>query len=191
MLPTPTTKPSLHSQTRTVLGKRLRRSPDLGTHHHATVSLNATIPVDLFQDNIVLVYYRIYTKDGGIPSVNAVYSDDPYLGRILAHTVAPPHTAISLKLCLSNVENIPYNTLTGLFRTVSSEAPMDDTNHLSILAEPGPGCTPDDPVALVTTHSHADRSSLDTVNPKKLPPQDAASPCEMRYSKRRNVLCWA
>jgi hypothetical protein len=95
------------------------------------------------------VYYRVYAKDGAITTVNPVYSDDPYLGRILARRVAPPHTASSLGHCLSNVEKIGTDIQTSLFIATSSESPMDDSDRMSILAHTGPGYTAKEPVALV------------------------------------------
>ncbi|KIM71222.1 hypothetical protein PILCRDRAFT_830490 [Piloderma croceum F 1598] len=101
------------------------------------------------------IYYRIYAEDGVILTMNPVYSDDPYLGRILARHVAPPHTVGSLRRCLSSAENIDarVNTTTfiytSLFITTSSESPMDDSDRMSILAHSGPGHTANEPVALV------------------------------------------
>jgi hypothetical protein len=95
------------------------------------------------------VYYRVYAEDGAIETVNPVYSDDPYLGRILARRVAPPHTASSLRRCLSNVENIGTDIQTSLFIATSSESPMDNSDRMSILAHTGPGYTANEPVALV------------------------------------------
>jgi hypothetical protein len=78
---------------------------------------------NLFIDKLFLVYYRVFAEDGAIPSVNHVYSDDPYLGRILAELVAPPHIVVSLKHCLLNVENIDNNTPASLFIAASSPDP--------------------------------------------------------------------
>jgi hypothetical protein len=61
------------------------------------------------------VYYRIYAEDGAIQSANPVYTDDPSLGRVMAKLVAPPHTAMTLKRCISNVEKIDNAVPTKLF----------------------------------------------------------------------------
>ena len=98
-----------------------------------------------------------------MPSVNPVYSDDWYLGRIPAGLVAPPHTALSLKRCLSGIENINETITTRLFMSASSETPMDDTNHVPILTYPSLGCTPDEPLLLVAMFSGAGRSLLGLV----------------------------
>jgi hypothetical protein len=130
------------------------------------------------------VYYRLYTEDGPIESVNPVYTDDSYLGRIVPKLVAPPHTALALKHCLLNVENIDNSTDAKLFVTTSSQAPMDDAGSLSILAQPGLGSTPTEPLALVATFS--DRGPLDagTVNQRRsLPGHKKAQ----RLSKRNIV----
>jgi hypothetical protein len=128
---------------------------------------------------ILLVYYRVYAEDGAVPSANPVYSDDRYLGRITATLVAPPHTVISLKSCLSTVENIDDSVSTSLFIAASSRSPMDDAGRVSILAYPGPGCTPNEPMALVATISGAGKIP----EPDPLPVLEHPTPVEKRYCK--------
>jgi hypothetical protein len=113
-----------------------------------------------------------------MPSVNPVYSDDPYLGCILAKLVTPPHTASCVKLCLSNAENIDPNITTSLFTSASSRTPMGDSSRVSILANQGPGCTPNKPMALVAKCSRASHRTL-AVHP----PREGASPFDKQYSK--------
>jgi hypothetical protein len=91
------------------------------------------------------VYYRVYTANRATRSVNPT-TDDPYLGRISAENIPPPHTVQSLKRCISSSEYIECGTRTQLFLTVSSQIPMKDNCRVSI---PGPGCTPNEPMALV------------------------------------------
>jgi hypothetical protein len=118
-----------------------------------------------------LVYYRLYTEDESIPSANPIYSNDPSLGRISANVVTPPHTAINLKRCLLAVENVDASISTSLFITASTQEPLDDEVKVSIVNFPGPGCTPNEPMALVAKVSGADRSALD-VKQTKPKPQD-------------------
>ena len=87
--------------------------------------------------------------DGAVPLANHIHSDNPYLGRISAEFVAPPHTVVSLKHYLSSVENIDDKTTASLFVSPSSQAPMGEMDRVSILEHSGAGCTPNDPVALV------------------------------------------
>src|ERR1700735_5629733 len=135
------------------------------------------------------VYYRTYAEDGAIPSANSVYSDDPYLGRIPAKLVTPPHTAINLRPCLSDVENIDDTVTTTLFISASSQNPMDDTGRVSIQAYPGRGCTPNEPVALVAMSSARSLSGPKEAVPAQepeedpLPARECATPVEIRYSK--------
>ena len=98
---------------------------------------------------IFLVYYQVYAEDGTIPSVNPIYTDDPYLGRVAAELVTPPHTVNTLKHCLSGIEDINENMPTSLFISTSSQTPMDNGGCVSILTYPGPCCTPNEPMALV------------------------------------------
>ena len=127
----------------------------------------------------------MYAEDGAIPSVKPAFSDDLYLGRIMAKIVAPPHTAGSLKHCLSSIENIDDNISTSLFVSASSQAPMDDAGRLPELGHSGPGCTPGEPMALVAMISDHGRRSLDELRPETvlLPLQDGPTPFEAQYRK--------
>jgi len=131
------------------------------------------------------IYYRVYTEEQAIPSANPVYIDDPYLGRILAELVTPPHTAISVKHCLSSFEKIDNNIPTSLYVTASSQTPLDDAGRVSILAYPGPGCTPNEPMALVVTFnfSRTNRGPLRAIRSKThpLPSPEGSTPSEVRY----------
>jgi hypothetical protein len=123
--------------------------------------------------------------DGAIPSMHPVYTDDPYLGRILAEIVAPPHTAGCVKRCISYVENIGHEITTHLFLSASNQAPMDDSGRMSILANLGPGYSLSEPLALVAKCSQADLISSNrlTSDAILLPSQEGASPLENRYRK--------
>jgi hypothetical protein len=138
------------------------------------------------KDQIISVYYRIYAEDGAIPSKNRVCSDDPFLGRIQAKLVTPPHTAINLKRCLSNAENIDSNITTSLFISPSSRIPIADSARVSILAHPGPGYTPTEPMALVGMFSATGNSPSEVAEPQAegdiLFPEDTTS-SEIQYSK--------
>jgi hypothetical protein len=132
------------------------------------------------------VYYRVYAEDGAVESVNPVHSDDPYLGHISAELVTPPLTVISLKRCLSGVENIGGETaITSLFVSASSQTPMDDGDRMSILEDRGPGYTPNDPIALVAKFSDTRQRQLKSKKPKKNIPflQGGGTSLETRYSK--------
>jgi hypothetical protein len=113
------------------------------------------------------VYYRLYTEDESVPSVNPIYSNDPSLGCISANVITPPHTAISLKRCLLAVENIDASISTSLFVTASTKEPLADNAKVSIVQFPGPGCTPNEPMALVAKVSGADRSAIEIKKTKQ------------------------
>jgi hypothetical protein len=98
--------------------------------------------------------------DGAIPLPHPVSSDSPYLGRILAKTVAPPHTGNNIKQCLLlNAEYTGANDAsTSLFVSPLSTTPLNDTDHVLILEHPGPGGTQEQPMALVINVSGVSRS---------------------------------
>ena len=72
---------------------------------------------------ILIVFYRIYAEDGAVPSKTPT-PGDPFLGRIKARSVPPPHrdTAKAVKLTIARVENI--NTIQALVSTLHRT-----TNH--------------------------------------------------------------
>jgi hypothetical protein len=104
----------------------------------------------------------------------------------LAELVAPPHIAISLKHCLLSFENIDDKVTASLYFDASSQTPLEDIDRLSILAIPGPGWLPKEPMALVVNLSESGRSRnpLDERKPEAvlLPTQEGPTALETRYS---------
>ena len=116
--------------------------------------------------------------------MNPVYSNDAYLGRIAARLVTPPHTTVNLRCCLANVENIDDRITTRLFVSCSSQCPMDDAGRVSILAYPGPGCSPNEPMALVAMFSNSLPPPEDSeVTPLQVGVDEGPAPFEPLYSK--------
>ena len=108
------------------------------------------------------VYYRLYAEDGSIPSKTPAAPGDPFLGRIKARLVPPPHTAKAVKRCIAKMENIKDRTSTTLFLTPYSQSPMADDDKVTILSRIGPGSTPQEPLALVAKLSDSERSDLES-----------------------------
>jgi hypothetical protein len=109
----------------------------------------------------LLVYYRIYAEDGGIPSKTPV-PGDPFLGHIKARSVPPPHTVKTVKRSIAKVEDIIDPTSTSLFLTPYSQSSMADADKVTILNRTGPGSTPQEPLALVAKMSDSERSALES-----------------------------
>ncbi|KIM78070.1 hypothetical protein PILCRDRAFT_602777 [Piloderma croceum F 1598] len=141
------------------------------------------------------IYYRVYAENGAIPSANSVYIDDPYLGRISAELVTPPLTAVNLKRCISGMEGIDEKTASKLFISASSQAPMHDDCRVSIFAYPGPGCEPNEPMALVVMRSQQGRAPCQRVpaEAEHILPPESTTPFKTQYlyyrvyKKRRAV----
>ena len=109
-----------------------------------------------------LVYYRIYAEDGAILSKTPVDPSDPFLGRIKAKSVPPPHTVKTVKRRIAKMEDIKDPTSTSLFLTTSSQKTMSDADKVAILKRSGPGSTPQEPLALVAKLSESERSTLES-----------------------------
>ena len=138
-----------------------------------------------FDNQIVTVYYRLYAEDGPIPTAHPVYTNDPYLGRIPADFVAPPHTAQDIKLCLSGIEHIGDDINTSLFISTSQRTPIDDDRHVSISTHSGPGCVPHEPIALVAKYTGSGSRPLEgvTAAADRLSPTEGTTPFETQYRK--------
>ena len=94
------------------------------------------------------VYYILYADDYEIPSKVAIDPEKPSLGHIRADSVAPPHSAVSIKRCISRVERSPELAQADLFADISCDTPLKD-GHISILRTNGPGLSPNEPMAIV------------------------------------------
>ncbi|KAJ7240082.1 hypothetical protein C8J57DRAFT_1478285 [Mycena rebaudengoi] len=57
------------------------------------------------------VHYRIYTPNGAVPVKAAASRPDPFVGRILARSVPPPHLAGMLKRRILAAEGLPDRTI--------------------------------------------------------------------------------
>ena len=181
-LQTPTLCSSLPVRRQSVWKERLWRPRHLLAH--ATVSPEFYTYRSLFGDRVLSVYYRVYTKNGAIPLANPIYSDDPYRGRILADTIAPPHTGNSIKHCISSAENVNGKSASTLFVSVSSETPARDIDRVPILESPGPGWIPNEPMALVTELSSASKSFFKAIKPRKVQSsRGGQTPVKARHGK--------
>ncbi|KAJ7083546.1 hypothetical protein C8R44DRAFT_822348 [Mycena epipterygia] len=97
------------------------------------------------------VYYRVYTPDGAIPSKSAFDSNDPFVGRIAARSVPPPHNVASLKRCFVNAEKLsdPASSRTVLYLDAGASKPMPEAKKVTILGPALNGSTPKIAFALV------------------------------------------
>ena len=100
--------------------------------------------------------------DGAIPSRTPAASSDPFLGRIKARSVAPPHTVQTVKRSIAKVENIKDFKSASLFLTPYSQSPMSDADKVAILNRTGPGSTPQEPLALVAKMTDSEQNALDS-----------------------------
>ncbi|KAJ7686277.1 hypothetical protein B0H17DRAFT_1072205 [Mycena rosella] len=103
--------------------------------------------------------YRVYAPDGAIPARKAPDPGNPFIGRIKATSVPPPHNVLSLKRALGKAEGLldPSGCRTLIYRLHSATLPEDATARVSLLG-PGLGETPETAVALVF---HGDLSKLE------------------------------
>ncbi|KAJ7626967.1 hypothetical protein FB45DRAFT_750059, partial [Roridomyces roridus] len=83
------------------------------------------------------VHYRLYNADGAPPCKTAFDAGDPFMGRIAATFVPPPHIVASLKRCLANTELVnPTCRDTQLFEDCGrARSPMEDATRLVLLGD--------------------------------------------------------
>ena len=137
-----------------------------------------------------LVFYRIYTEDGAIPSKSPLYTNDPYLARIWAKQVALPRTLASLKRCLAAVECLgsAHGGIT-LFASAKSEVPMEDTSRaVSLTCDNG---TPEDPMILYVKEFSGQDERVGMSKPEAvlLPPRDGATPFKAEFCTYAQSSC--
>ena len=94
------------------------------------------------------MYYRIYKNYGAVRSQHSADPNDASVGRISVDSITPPHTAASIKQCISKAEKLDNSKQLQLFTSVSSTSPIGE-GHLSILTSDRPGSMPEDPMAFV------------------------------------------
>ena len=94
------------------------------------------------------MYYQLYADDSEMPSKVAVDPEVSSLGCIRMDSIAPPHSPISIKLCISRVEGKPALVNSDLFADTTFYSPMKES-HISIFHTDGPGLSPDEPMSIV------------------------------------------
>ena len=161
------------------------RASQVPTPNHSKCPFgNKNFPPPLFFFMwILLVYYRIYTEDGAIPSnTAAVAPGDPFLGRIKVGSVPPPRTARTVKRYIAKLENIKDRGSTSLFLTLYSKSPMDDAEKFTtIFNGTAPGSTLQEPLALVANMSESERSALASDGRASAAEPDTTPPPGIRY----------
>ena len=94
------------------------------------------------------MYYRIYKRRGAVRSREPVDANNRWVGRISVDSVPPPHTAASIMRCICKAEELDQSRPSQLWVHPSDDKPLGE-GHVSILADPRPGSTPEDPMAFV------------------------------------------
>ena len=149
------------------LEKLPERSDDTDIHYGKLVNVSYL--------NIALisfaVYYRVYVSEGqGEEKAKTSFDESNIsLGRINTLLITPPHTAGSLKACITNAEGLVkpdhvfYKEM-ELFQDMNCDAAMSDTDIISFEGDTYPGSDEGDHVALVnaTVNTAADQKAKPT-----------------------------
>jgi WD40 repeat protein len=146
-----------------------------------------------------IVYYQVFSDDEIIESKHPFSADNPYVGRVFASHVPPPHNVKSIKRFLRKRENIPVDQHIDLFASVSSVSKLEDMDHLSLLAVDGPGSDADDPIVLImkeirhTSSSNAESPALSDPPspPMQLKPFSPASSQIRLHNNRVSSVCFS
>ena len=145
-----------------VLPAKLRLNSDSRYSEHAHILFHSAL-------KSFIVYYRVYAEDGGLVPKSSLPANiclDSSVACIASTFVAPPHTIASLKRCLCRQEGFNDYTDAKLFLSLSSQSPLNDDRHSSILSNTGPGYQANVPLALLVSggrdhvaHSDAKQSA--------------------------------
>lgn len=90
---------------------------------------------------MLAVFYRVFVNDAPREVGDPIYENDRYIGRILATSIAPPHTAESLKRSISIAEGIINYSRCDIFLDWTGGEPVSD-GPISIMVDDCPGSTP-------------------------------------------------
>lgn len=103
--------------------------------------------------SISTVYYQIFDDEVAIPSKQPIPDyDEPSIGRIRAHNIAPPRTAGIVKRAILRAESVDPSRVSKLFLVASGNGDaVADEIRLDVTDEKGqgPGSSPDLPIGIV------------------------------------------
>ncbi|KIJ90674.1 hypothetical protein K443DRAFT_525302 [Laccaria amethystina LaAM-08-1] len=117
-------------------------------------------PIQLSYLHGSTVYYRLYTKDGAIRSINPIYANDEFIGRTLSRLITPPHTALSIKNHLCNIEGFHAGNSSTLIESFLSTVAMEASARVRFKGDSGPGLSQDDPLIFVVEPRGDEKRSL-------------------------------
>jgi len=109
--------------------------------------LTSAAELDTPPADIQYVYYLLYDSNENHSKV-AIDPKVPFLGRIRADSIAPPHSPTSIKLCIARVEGNPELAYANLFADTSYVTPLKE-HHISFLRTNCPGLSRNSPMAIV------------------------------------------
>ena len=97
------------------------------------------------------VYYRVFFDGGAVPTQHPATPDDPFLGRVLATSIAPPRNVDSITCGLMTHEDVVNHRdqSIGLYSTESGLSTVIDNSGIDILNHAGTGSTPGDALDVV------------------------------------------
>jgi hypothetical protein len=136
-------------------------------------------PIQLSYLHGSTVYYRLYTKDGAIRSINPIYANDEFIGRTLSRLITPPHTALSIKNHLCNIEAFHAGNSSTLIESFLSTVAMEASARVRFKGDSGPGLSQDDPLIFVVEPRGDEKRSL--------PLGQSALPDSVRHEPRYRV----
>ena len=93
------------------------------------------------------MYYRVFTNDIGITSIQPASVSNPYLGRVGRNSIAPPQEVLQFKRRLCKVEDIRDFASSTLYPSASNQSPMGDGDRVPDAL----GSTLDNPMELVAS----------------------------------------
>ncbi|KIJ96691.1 hypothetical protein K443DRAFT_10436 [Laccaria amethystina LaAM-08-1] len=99
---------------------------------------------------------------------NPIYSNNPFISRILPRSVPPPRTAASLKRHLCKIEGFSAPESFTLYLSLSENLPVDGGTRPSLQGDLGPGLSSSDPVALVVSPQESEKRSPALVETRQL-----------------------
>ena len=105
------------------------------------------------------VYYRLYSKECALALRYPIFTNDPFISRIVSKSLPPPPIAASLKSYLYRIGGFELPEHCDLYLSLLEKAPLDDSTHLRLRVDNGPGSFEFDPIALVVNSAALEKQS--------------------------------
>jgi hypothetical protein len=162
-----------------VKAENLSNVTDIHEINYGVCLASTSIHPFTYTDQITIVYYRLYSKEGALVSKTSFKRDEPSLGRINILSIKPPQTVTSLKARICGMEKLDSYT-PNLVENIFSEKVIGN-DAISFLGASYPGQQEDQPMAVICNPFDQSTKSKRVLRPLQLRLQGQSPVLSSRY----------